>query len=98
MWTITILLMILTAYTLSKLYNLYGNYIKARSIGLPLIFAPIDPYGILWRFAGPLLFSIIKNFPETGTWWCRFVNPPSTSPNPPTYIPHPLSNPSCSLY
>lgn len=58
-----------------RFYKIYTNYTLALSIGLPIIFSPLDCFGRLFFIIHqPLSRLIIKlNGPETGTWWLRAI-------------------------
>jgi hypothetical protein len=73
---IYIIFLTVSLYLTSRLYALYKNYTIARSVGLPIIISPVDPYGLFFNVFGSLLRPFLQSIPfKNGLWWARAMDP-----------------------
>ena len=57
------ILIILFALPCWTAYNIYLNYRRALTIGLPIVITPVDPLNPLWIFARPYLVDFLSHLP-----------------------------------
>jgi hypothetical protein len=56
-------------------YTIYKNYLVAKPLGLPIVFSPMDPYGLACQLSIRVLTPLFKMLPfELGTRWCRVAD------------------------
>lgn len=60
---LTVLLCALLAVALWTTYGLIVNYRKARGIGLPIVFSPVDTFSPLWAITRPFASPVLKRLP-----------------------------------
>jgi cytochrome P450 len=73
---LNLILLGIGTYLAIHFYKIYQHFVIARTIGLPIIIAPIDPYGLLSQMSHQVLSRIVKTvrLPYIGTRWLRVVD------------------------
>ncbi|KAK5052743.1 hypothetical protein LTR84_002609 [Exophiala bonariae] len=60
------------AYVIWTIFRLQHNYVKAKKIGLPIIFSPVNVFGPLWLTTKGFLGSTLEKLPfGLGEWVAR---------------------------
>ncbi|OCL06848.1 cytochrome P450, partial [Glonium stellatum] len=65
------------AFLLSRCFSFYRNYQNARTLGLPMVFSPVDPRNILWQIVQPRIMPLLRLLPESLIQFAIISNPTS---------------------
>ncbi|KAF2201292.1 cytochrome P450 [Delitschia confertaspora ATCC 74209] len=71
---LSLFMLTIFTYTLTRLYRFHHNYTLAGKTGLHIICAPLDPYGTFWQIIGPMFMPLLHKSPFFLTKWCRALD------------------------